>query len=69
VKLLARDDDLRPQDRADLQALVAEATDGDIQLAMEAVGLIEVRGYARGRNLRADLDTLLSSTSGRSNPG
>lgn len=61
LKLLARDDERRPQDAADLRALRSALNDRDRDLAFRAVGLIAARGYARGRNLRADLDALLST--------
>lgn len=56
LKLLAQDDERRGQDRIDLQWLLGAADDDEIALAGEAVGLIEERGYARGRDLRGDLD-------------
>jgi hypothetical protein len=62
LKLLARDDDTRPQDWTDLRALVGVANDEDLLQAGEAAGLIEARGYARGRNLGADLRVLLADT-------
>jgi predicted nucleotidyltransferase len=55
VKLLARDDENRPQDIADLRALVADATPQDLVVAETAVGLIEERGYQRDRDLRGAL--------------
>jgi hypothetical protein len=64
LKLLARDDDTRPQDRADLRALVGVANEEELLQARDAVGLIETRGYARGRNLGADLRVLLADTTG-----
>jgi predicted nucleotidyltransferase len=57
LKLLSRDDDARPQDAADLVALLRRATSDDLELARDTVALITARGYARGR----DLDGALSS--------
>jgi hypothetical protein len=51
MKLLSRDDDTRPNDRADLMALAAEADDADWVIAESAVRLIDARGYSRNRNL------------------
>jgi hypothetical protein len=51
LKLLARDDQTRPQDRADLRALRSAATAADLAVAREAVGLITERGFNRGRDL------------------
>jgi predicted nucleotidyltransferase len=56
LKLLARDDESRPQDLADLRALLAVATRADVDLARESVRLITERGYSRGRDLEAALD-------------
>jgi hypothetical protein len=56
LKLLARDDETRPQDLGDLRALYAVASPTDRLTAREAVGLISRRGFARGRDLAAALD-------------
>lgn len=58
LKLLARDDETRPQDVADLRALRIVATAADMAAAREAVRLITERGFARGRDLSAALETL-----------
>ncbi|MGH9165947.1 MAG: nucleotidyl transferase AbiEii/AbiGii toxin family protein [Acidimicrobiales bacterium] len=58
MKLLAADS-TRPQDAVDLRALAEVAGDTDRQTARQAVGLIEARGYARGRDLTAALDDLV----------
>jgi predicted nucleotidyltransferase len=57
LKLLARDE-ARPQDDADLKALVGVAGPEDLALARDAVNLIHQRGFARGRNLSAALAEL-----------
>lgn len=59
VKLLARDDDRRPQDLMDLRSLLGVATDEDLVLARQAVRLILDRGFHRGRDLEAGLVGLL----------
>jgi predicted nucleotidyltransferase len=56
LKLLARDDDLRPQDRADLHALGTVATTTDVKDARTAIELIMRRGFDRGRDLLMALD-------------
>lgn len=61
LKLLASDARTRPQDAVDLRALVEVADAGDLELARQAVGLIEDRGYQRGRNLVTALDDLFRS--------
>lgn len=62
LKLLARDDRVRPADADDLRALgaLAEATDWDV--AGSAVNLIHQRGYARGRDLEATLSELATGS-------
>ena len=61
LKLLAGDATTRPQDAVDLRALLEVADAGDLGLARHAVGLIEDRGYQRGRDLVAALDDLVAS--------
>ncbi len=62
LKLLARDDRVRPADADDLRALgaLAEATDWDV--ARSAVDLIHQRGYSRGRDLEAALSELATDS-------
>jgi len=60
-QLLARDDDSRPQDLADLRGLRAVATPAELDLARDAVGLIVERGFHRDRALAAALARLLES--------
>ncbi len=60
LKLLARND-LRPQDSADLRALVDVAEERDLVVARAAVGLIQQRGFARGRDLDAALAELIET--------
>jgi hypothetical protein len=50
VKLLARSP-RRLQDDLDLDALAKVATDHDLRVAREALGLITARGFARDKNL------------------
>lgn len=58
LKILARDDQTRPQDRADLVALLAVASAADLEQARAALTLITDRGYHRGKDLRAELAAL-----------
>ena len=58
LKLLARDDEHRPQDAIDLARLRAVAGPADLDEARTLVRLIEGRGYARGRGLVAALGSL-----------
>lgn len=60
LKLLARDDETRPQDLVDLNGLLETAVPADISEARDAVRLITERGFNRDRNLSAALEQLLS---------
>lgn len=62
LKLLSRDDDVRPLDAADLRALRSVAGADDLTLARRTVMLIQRRGYARGRDLVAALDEMPDGT-------
>lgn len=56
LKLLARNDDARPNDRADLLALLAACDGVDLADARHAIALITDRGFNRERDLAAALD-------------
>jgi predicted nucleotidyltransferase len=60
LKVLARDDRRRPQDRIDLEALLREATEQDVAEARATLALIAARGYARGKDLEHSLDEILA---------
>ena len=60
LKVLSRDDQTRPQDRADIAALLSNADASALELAREALRLEMGQGFNRGRNLLADLDSLLA---------
>jgi hypothetical protein len=60
LKVLSRNDDIRPQDLVDLRALIVEATPDDLTTARAALNLIAERGYDRGKSLQADFDALLA---------
>ena len=62
LKVLSRDDILRPQDLIDLRALLRTATDQQLLRAREALGLITTRGYHRGRELVPQLESLLGES-------
>ena len=60
IKVRTRDDATRPQDLADLRALVRSAYPTDLSDAREAAALIERRGYNRDRDLQKALDELVA---------
>jgi hypothetical protein len=65
LKVLARDDDSRPQDKADLVALLKVASAEDLEQAREAARLIAQRGFARGKaDLSAELERTLTQLRG-----
>jgi predicted nucleotidyltransferase len=59
LKILARNDDSRPQDLMDLRALRAAAVPDDIADAREALSLITERGFNRNRDLQAALEEMM----------
>jgi hypothetical protein len=61
MKLLSRDDVRRPQDRVDLAALVAGASEEEIRRAERACRLIAARGCSRGRDLEAMLSEAVAT--------
>lgn len=61
LKLLARDDEERPQDVADLRALARVATAADWLVAARSCEEIVARGFNRGRDLVGDADRLRRS--------
>ena len=60
-KILARDDVTRPQDRVDIAALLSVASERDLARTEALLGLVVARGYARQRDLLAELDRLRES--------
>jgi hypothetical protein len=60
LKVLARDDRTRPQDRVDLAALLSRASATDLHEAREALTLVTRRGFHRGRNLLDGLDATIN---------
>jgi hypothetical protein len=58
LKLLARSG-ARPQDQADLVALLARAEPQEIRRAQDALSLISARGFHRGKNLASEFEQLL----------
>ncbi len=53
---------MRETDSADLRSLASVATMDDWSLAAEAVALIQLRGFARGRRLVDDLERLRATS-------
>jgi hypothetical protein len=59
LKVLARDDRTRPQDRVDLAALFARADSTELDETRKALALVTRRGFQRGRDLQAALDAAM----------
>lgn len=55
MKVLARDDRARPQDRLDLKVLLQQAGPADLQIARRALQKIAALGYSRERSLLEEL--------------
>lgn len=58
LKLLARSDD-RPQDSVDLRSLLDRADSAEIELARSAAQSVAERGFHRGRDLVAELESMV----------
>ena len=58
LKILARDDERRPQDTVDIRALLQEATASDLAATKMALALIVERGFHRKRDLLQDFEDL-----------
>lgn len=59
LKLLARDDRTRPQDRVDIAALLGRADASDLAEAEASLATITARGFHRGRDLKAALGAVM----------
>ncbi len=59
LKVLAFDPIRRPQDLADLVQLLKVATADDLARARSALALVAERGFSRGKDLPAKLDSVL----------
>jgi hypothetical protein len=60
LKVLARDDRTRPQDRVDLAALLSRADSAALANARSALALVTERGFHRRRDLLAALEAALN---------
>jgi predicted nucleotidyltransferase len=56
LKVLARDDQMRPQDAGDIRALIRLLDATGVEAARQALELISSRGFDRGRDLVAALN-------------
>lgn len=56
MKVLSRDDSRRDQDKGDLRRLITKASKDDVQIARSLLGIIQARGYHRGKDLLGELD-------------
>ncbi len=64
LKTLSANIKRRPQDVIDLGHLLVEASGDEIAAAYELVDLITIRGYNRGKDLRADLNQYVMNAFG-----
>jgi predicted nucleotidyltransferase len=64
LKILSRDDRTRPQDVADIRALIVNMDENVRRETEIALDLITARGYHRGRNLRHLFDEAIASFRG-----
>jgi len=62
MKVLARDDRHRPQDFDDLRALLADASESELETVRKALALVESRGFSRGRSLGDDFARAIADT-------
>jgi hypothetical protein len=62
LKVLSASDG-RPQDLLDIRSLLAVAAGADIETAREALGLIDQRGFGRGKHLLQEFQRLVSGPS------
>lgn len=62
LKVLSRDDVKRPQDLADLRALLQVASPAELVRARQGLAMITDRGFQRGRDLTSELNRLSPST-------
>jgi hypothetical protein len=65
LKILARDDRTRPQDVADIQALLKVLKPNEVARARDALELITQRGFHRDRNLEQGIEDALTAYRGR----
>lgn len=63
LKVLSLDDSRRPNDRADILALLGVVTEADLQETRRALGLMTSRGFDRGKDLLAVLAQVIGSRS------
>lgn len=61
MKVLARDDERRPQDLVDIRNILNVADSQQLNRARLALTLIAERGCGRGKDLLGDLDSLLGT--------
>ncbi len=64
VKVLARDERTRPQDRVDLAALLNRADAAALVEARESLAVVTEREFQRGRDLLAALDAAINDFRG-----
>lgn len=58
VKILARDDETRPQDQQDIRMLLRVMDDHQVAVTRQLLDSITARGFSRGKDLQAELNAL-----------
>lgn len=66
LKVLARDDERRPQDAIDIRALLRSAAKADLAAARRASERIVELGYHRDRDILGELETIIQEATGYS---
>lgn len=65
MKLLSQDPERRPLDIADLNSLMHGVSSSELERAHRLIELITSRGYSRGRDLKRELEKLISRLTAR----
>lgn len=61
VKILARDDETRPQDQQDIRMLLCAMDDHQVAITRQLLDSITARGFNRGKDLQAELNVFAHS--------
>lgn len=59
IKILAREDESRPQDQLDIRMLLRFMDEKQLSVVRHLLNVITVRGYHRGKNLQVELNDFM----------